>query len=95
MAKFKKIRIFSLAKLQGILFSYVGLLCGIFYSFGGFIYDLATTGSLNLGTALAFFALIGMPLIFASFGFIVGIILAVLYNLFSRLFGGANIDLSH
>ena len=95
MARLKKIRIFSLAKLQGILFSYVGLLCGIFYSFGGFIYDLATTGSLNLGTALAFFALIGMPLIFASFGFIVGIILAVLYNLFSRLFGGANIDLAH
>ena len=95
MAKLKKIRIFSLAKLQGILFSYVGLLCGIFYSFGGFIYDLATTGSLNLGTALAFFALIGMPLIFASFGFIVGIILAVLYNLFSRLFGGANIDRAH
>ncbi|SVC10175.1 uncharacterized protein METZ01_LOCUS263029, partial [marine metagenome] len=66
MAKLKKIRIFSLAKLQSILFSYVGLLCGILYSFGGFIYDLATTGSLNLGTALAFFALIGMPLIFAS-----------------------------
>ena len=95
MARLKKIRIFSLAKLQGILFSYVGLLCGILYSFGGFIYDLAITGSLNLGTALAFFALIGMPLIFASFGFIVGIILAVLYNLFSRLFGGANIDLVH
>ena len=95
MAKLKKIRIFSLAKLQSILFSYVGLLCGILYSFGGFIYDLATTGSLNLGTALAFFALIGMPLIFASFGFIVGIILAVLYNLFSRLFGGADIDLAH
>ena len=95
MAKLKKIRIFSLAKLQSILFSYVGLLCGILYSFGGFIYDLATTGSLNLGTALAFFALIGMPLIFASFGFIVGLILAVLYNLFSRLFGEANIDIAN
>jgi len=95
MARLKKIRVLSLAKLQGILFAYVGLLCGILYSFGGFIYDLVTTGSLNLGTALAFFALIGMPLIFASFGFIVGLILAVLYNLFSRLFGGANIDLAH
>ena len=95
MAKLKKIRIFSLAKLQSILFSYVGLLCGILYSFGGFIYDLATTGSLNLGTALAFFALVGMPLSFAFFGFIVGLILAVLYNLFSRLFGGAEIDLAH
>ena len=94
MEKLKKIRIFSLAKLQGILFSYVGLLCGIFYSFGGFIYDLATTGSLNLGTALAFFALIGMPLLFASFGFVAGLILAVLYNLFSGWFGGVDIDLA-
>jgi len=95
MAKLKKIRVLSLAKFQGILFAYVGLLCGLLYSFGGFIYDLVTTGSLNLGTALAFFALLGMPLSFASFGFIVGFILAVLYNLFSRLFGGVEIDLSH
>ena len=95
MARLKKVRLLSLAKLQGILFAYVGLLCGILYSFGGFIYDLVTTGSLNLGTALAFFAIIGMPLSFAFFGFIAGVILAVLYNLFSRVFGGADIDLSH
>ena len=95
MARLKKIRILSLAKLQGILLAYVGLLCGILYSFGGLIYDLVTTGSLNLGTALAFFALVGMPLSFASFGFVTGLILAVLYNLFSKLFGGVDIDLSH
>ena len=95
MARLKKVRLLSLAKLQGILFAYVGLLCGILYSFGGFIYDLVTTGSLNLGTALAFFAIVGMPLSFAFFGFIAGVILAVLYNLFSRVFGGADIDLSH
>ncbi len=95
MARLKKIRVLSLAKLQGILLAYVGLLCGILYSFGGFIYDLVTTGSLNLGTALAFFALVGMPLSFASFGFVAGLILAVLYNLFSKLFGGVDIDLSH
>ena len=45
MASLKKIRLLSLAKLQGILFAYVGLLCGILYSFGGFIYDLVITGS--------------------------------------------------
>ena len=94
MASLKKIRLRSLAKLQGILFAYVGLLFGILYSFGGFIYDLVTTGSLNLGTALAFFALIGMPLLFASFGFVAGLILAVLYNLFSGWFGGVDIDLA-
>ena len=45
MARLKKIRVLSLAKLQGILWVYVGLLCGILYSFGGFIYDLVITGS--------------------------------------------------
>jgi hypothetical protein len=41
---------------------------------------------------LAFGALIGMPIIFATFGFIVGLIEAFLYNLFARWFGGIEID---
>ena len=93
MARLKKIRVLSLAKLQGVLLAYVGLVCGILYSFGGFIYDVVTTGSVNLGTALAFFAIIGMPIIFSTFGFITGFILAFLYNFFSRWFGGLEIDL--
>lgn len=72
--------------------AHVGLVAGILYSFGGAIYDVLTTGSVNLGTALAFLALIGMPIIFAAFGFIVGLIEAVLYNLFAGWFGGVEID---
>lgn len=70
---------------------FVGLIAGIFYSFGGLIYDLSTIG-LNGGPALAFFALIGMPLIFAACGFIVGAIEAVLYNLVAGWFGGIEMD---
>jgi hypothetical protein len=91
MPKLRQIRVFSLAKFQAVLIAPVGLIAGILYSFGGFIYE-AFTGTLNSGTALAFFALIGMPITFAAFGFIVGLMEALLYNLFARWFGGIQID---
>lgn len=53
----------------------------------GAIYDALTIG-LNGGTALAFFAIIGMPLMSAAVGFIAGAIGAVLYNQFAGWFGG-------
>ena len=84
MSKLRNIKVFSLAKFQAVLMAPVGLVAGILYSFGGAIYDVLTTGSVNLGTALAFLALIGMPIVFATFGFIVGLIEAFLYNLFAR-----------
>ncbi len=79
----------------------VGLIAGILYSVGGAIYDVlvsigwitsASTPGVGYGTALAFLALIGMPVTFATFGFIVGLIEAFLYNLFARWFGGIEID---
>lgn len=53
----------------------LGLAFGILYSFGGLVYDLLTIG-LNLGSALAFMALVGMPVLFGTFGFILGILIA-------------------
>ena len=55
----------------------VGLAMGILYSFGGLIIDLMTIG-LNTGTALAFMALIGMPVIFGAIGWCIGLLFAVL-----------------
>ena len=49
----------------------IGLAGGVLYAFGGLIYDLATTG-LNEGTAMAFLALIVMPLSFGAIGFVLG-----------------------
>ena len=56
--------------------AYLGLVCGVFYSVGGFFYDLLTIG-LNWGTAMAFMALVGMPLTFATFGFLSGALIAI------------------
>jgi len=48
-----------------------GLVCGALYAFGGAVIDLLTVGP-NLGTALAFGALIGMPAIGAACGLALG-----------------------
>jgi hypothetical protein len=56
MAKLIRIRVLSLAKLQAVVMTFFGLAAGIVYSFGGAVYE-ALTGSLNSGTALAFFSL--------------------------------------
>jgi hypothetical protein len=90
-----KIKILVFAKFQAYLMGLIGLLLGILYSFGGLIIDASVTlgwitssetQGLSYGTILAFGALIGMPIIFTSFGFILGMVEAILYNLFSRWF---------
>jgi hypothetical protein len=91
MARLKRLGVLFFAKLQGIVMAFVGLIAGILYSFGGAIYELLT-GTLNSGTALAFFALIGIPLLFGVVGFVAGAIEAVLYNFVVRWFGGIEVD---
>jgi len=104
MAKLKKIGVVSSSKLLAVLMAFIGLIAGIFYSFGGLIIDAlvtigwisssaASTSGLGFGTVLAFGALIGMPIIFAIPGFISGAIGAFLYNLVAGWIGGIEIDL--
>ncbi len=96
MKKNSKINILDYAKFQALIFALLGLLAGVIYSFGGFFIDLfvslgwlisTETPGLSEGTVLAFGALLGMPLIAATFGFITGIVGATLYNLFVKWIG--------
>ena len=91
MTKVKKIKVLSYAKFQAIVMSFAGIVGGLIYSVGGTFYDLNTVG-LNHGTALAYFAILVMPIYFGVFGYITGIVGAILYNLTTRWFGGIKID---
>lgn len=64
------------ATWAGIWAARIGLVCGVAYSVGGFIYDMLTIG-LNWGTAMAFMALVGMPALFGAVGFLSGALVAV------------------
>jgi hypothetical protein len=101
MVKIKRVGVFSFAKLQAVMLGIVGLLLGVLYSFGGLVVDVlvtlgwitsSETPGLSYGTVLAFGALIGMPVIFGIFGFVVGLIEAFVYNVFAKWFGGMNVD---
>jgi len=99
--KIKKLNVISFAKFQAVIGALLGFVAGLLYSFGGFIIDIlvslnwvftAETHGLSYGTILAFGALIGMPLIGAIAGLILGFLEALLYNIFARLFDGLDID---
>jgi hypothetical protein len=101
MAKLKKIKILQFAIFQAVLGALLGLLAGILYAFGGLIIDALVsigwvstteTPGLSYGTVLAFGALIGMPVTFAVFGFVLGLIGAILFNLFARWFRRIDIN---
>lgn len=92
MARLTRIGIVFAAKLVAILMGMIGLLAGISYSFGGFFMELSAD-NLNAGTALAFLALLGMPLLFAAAGLVVGAVGAMLYNLLLRRVPGIEVDL--
>lgn len=104
MKTLNRINVFPFAKFQTVLMGLVCLLVGALYSFGGLIIDALVsfglitseeTPGLSYGTVLAFGAIIGMPIIFAVFGFLAGIVEAVLYNIFARWFGGLKIDFDY
>lgn len=103
MAKITRVGILFSGKLLAIYGAGIGLFLGILYSFGGALIDILVslgwitsteTPGLSAGTALAFMALIGMPLIFAAGGFFVGIFGALFYNLTSKWSGGIDLDLN-
>ena len=88
-------KIIEFALFQALLFAIIGLIAGILYSFGGLIIDTAVslnwlqtaeTPGLSIGTVLAFGALLGMPLLFAIFGFLLGIVEWIVYKSFIQRF---------
>ena len=105
MATVETVGVVSSAKLLGGFMAGVGLIAGIFYSFGGAIYDLINGVPVTEGgpfptwlcgppvCLIAFTAIIGMPIIFAASGTVVGALGAILYNLAARWLGGIEVQL--
>ena len=64
----------------------MGLLLGLFYAAGGLIIDLFTIG-LNLGTVLAFVAMIALPVLFGAFGVIVDFVIKLVMPIKKKITG--------
>ena len=66
--------------------SVAGLLLGLFYAAGGLIIDLFTIG-LNLGTVMAFGAMIALPVLFGAFGVIVDFVIKLVMLIKKKITG--------
>ncbi len=101
MKKVNNLKAFPFLKFHTVIGGIVGLVLGILYSFGGLIVDALVsldwittpeTPGLSFGTVLAFGALIGMPIIFAPAGLVVGLVELVVFKLFGRWLAWLDID---
>ena len=97
----KKIDVWSCVKIAFILFGVIGLIFGIFYAMllsmvGGFLSQMGgefqSLGGLFTG-ALGIFMIFFLAIFYAVMGAIVTAIIAWIYNLLARGFGGVKLDL--
>ena len=97
MQRIQRIGVMSLAKIWGLLFLLVGLLFGVLYGLivSGIGVVAAVSGekeALLLVVAGVVFMVL-FPLMYGGMGFVMGALMAWLYNLVARRFGGLEIDI--
>lgn len=90
MAELRKLGILSFAKINAIMSAFFGLLAGIYFAVMG-VFAQAKGMPILPGIptfVLGFAFVLILPLLYGILGFIGGIIVAALYNLFASWFGG-------
>jgi hypothetical protein len=98
----KRIAPLSLGKILGLLYAIIGIVAGLFFailgSAMGAIGALAEPGqSEGLGpfaamTGMGLVSIVVFPIFYGVLGFIGGLIVAALYNLFAGMVGGIEIE---
>ncbi len=96
----KRIGVFSLAKLQGVILAVLGLVIGIplgliMMIFGAALMtqggEAAAGGGVGLGLGL--FYMIMLPVMYGVMGFVFGAITALVYNVASGFIGGLEFEM--
>jgi hypothetical protein len=96
----KRIGVFSLAKLQGVILAVLGLVVGIplgliMIIFGAAMMtqggEAAAGGGVGLGLGL--FYMIMLPVMYGVMGFVFGAITALVYNVASGFIGGLEFEM--
>lgn len=85
-----RVGVWSLAKVEGLLFVLLGVLQSILLSFS----DI-NINSTNLGAVAGFnlFGIFGFPIFYGLIGFLSGGATAIVYNLVVKLIGGIELEL--
>jgi hypothetical protein len=101
--RIRKIGVLSVAKLYAVMALVLSLLISIPYGLFIMVFGAAALGTGEYGSMLAgggaivigILVMIGLPILYAIFGFIGGAIGALLYNLFAGIIGGIEIEVEN
>jgi hypothetical protein len=94
----KRVGILSCARICGVLYAFMGLILGAVLSMIGVFASALGTGSKELGGPLLGIlfgvgAILALPIIYGTMGFLAGALSAALYNWVSRFVGGIQMEL--
>ncbi|MCB0178126.1 MAG: hypothetical protein KDI62_07845 [Anaerolineae bacterium] len=95
MIQIKKVGVFSLGKMMGLLYALLGLILGAMFSCFSLLGSAAMIseagGEGAIGLIFGLGGIIFFPLIYGLMGFIGGLLVGVLYNVIAGMAGGIEI----
>jgi hypothetical protein len=99
--RIKKLGVLSVAKMQAVMGLVIGLIIGVIYGVIIILYSILGASLVKGdqayavgggGIVIGIVAMIGFPIMYTIIGFIGGAIGALIYNLFSRIVGGIEME---
>lgn len=93
MVVIKKMGIWSVAKIEALIFALLGLVEGIMVALFAPTEFASMQASAPWEFTLGPWAILVLPLVYLAMGFVIGVIGAALYNLFAKMVGGIEIEL--
>ena len=89
----KSVGVLSVAKIMGLIYGCIGLLFAPLFLLIGLVGSMAGQQKTPFAGVFGVVFAIFMPVIYGVMGFVAGAIGGLLYNLFSRLVGGFELEL--
>jgi Transmembrane domain of unknown function (DUF3566) len=90
----RSVGVLSVAKIMGLIYVCLGVLAIPFFLLAAFVGSLAGADRNPFAGAVGIVLAIFAPVIYGVIGFVAGAIGALLYNLFARLVGGVEVELT-
>jgi len=92
MVKIKSMGVWSVAKIEALVFAILGLIEGVLVAFFAPVAQVEMQVAVPWEFTLGMWAIIVLPLVYLAIGFAVGVIGAAIYNIFAKLVGGIEIE---
>jgi len=95
MHTIKSVGVLSVAKIMGAIYGVMGIIAMPFVLLIGMLSSLAGDRNSQLGAVGTVAMAIVLPVFYGLLGFIMGALMAFLYNLMARWMGGIQIQVEH